>query len=250
MRHLLMTVLVVLLSACASQPVTESPEPASQSSEVVQKQLELGVGYLRNGDYVRAKEKLNRAIELDPRNSMAHATFGLLFQLEGEDELAEDYFKRAVRFDSNNAQARNSYGVFLFEQKRYHEAVDQLSKASENRFYANRPAVFENLGTAYQRIGDLEGADYAYTRAIQLNPDQPRALLALAEMRFDERNYVESRGLYQRHTRVAAKSARTLWLCIRLARVFRDRNEEASCAEALEGIFPASEEYQLYRNSR
>ena len=128
--------------------------------------------------------------------------------------------------------------------------MEQLSKAAENRFYASRPAVFENLGVASLRINDLETAEYAFTRAIQLNPEQPRSLLELADLRFNERKYVASRELYTRHTRVAPKSAKTLWLCIRLARVYRDINEEASCAEALEGLFPASEEYRLYRESR
>ena len=248
MKFTLLILMTCLLAGCVTETSTRQ-EPAGSASELLQKQLDLGVGYLRQGDYQRAKDKLNRALEIDPKNAAVHATFGVLFQLEGERELAERYFKSAVKFDPDSAQARNSYGAFLFSQKRYGEAVEQLKKASENRFYTNRPTVFENLGVAYVRMGDLESADYAFSRAIQLTPDQARALLELAEIRFQQRKYVESRELFARHSRNAPSTAKRLWLCIRLARVFGNDNEEASCAEALEGIFPASNEYRLFKES-
>ncbi|MBT4161289.1 MAG: type IV pilus biogenesis/stability protein PilW [Gammaproteobacteria bacterium] len=238
----------LLLSACVTESgINEPPEGAA--AEVVQRQLDLGIGYLRNGDYQRAKEKLNRALQVDPKNAAVHAAFGLLFQLEGEDSLAEKYFSSAIRFDPESAQARNSYGAFLFSKKRYQEAVEQLLKAAENRFYPNRPTVFENLGVAYTQVGDKENAEYAFSRAVQLNPEQSRSLLELAVIRYDQSNYVEARALYSRHTKGSPKSPKTLLLCIRLARVFKDANEEASCAEALEGIFPASLEYREYKES-
>lgn len=249
MKVYLPIVMVFMLAGCVTETSTRN-EPPAPPSEKLQRQLDLGVGYLRQGDYQRAKEKLNRALDIDPKNAVVHATFGLLFQLEGESDLAERYFRDAIRYDPGDAQARNSYGAFLFSQQRYREAAEQLEKAVENRFYTNRPTVFENLGVAYTRLGDMDSADYAFTRSVQLNPDQPRALLELATIRFDQQNYVESRELYRRHTRVAAKTAKTLWLCIRLARIFKDYNEEASCIEALEGIYPASKEYQLYKESR
>ena len=248
MMRVLAVLLVSLVAGCASQPSSNS-EARRVSPEVVQRQLDLGIGYLRQGDYQRAKEKLNRALDIDPKNATVHATFGLLFQLEGEYDLAERYFRDAVRYDPQSAQARNSFGAFLFSQKRYGEAVEQLELASENRFYPNRPTVFENLGVAYLRLGDTAKAEFAFTRATQLNPEQSRALLELAEIKFEQQQYTESRVLYSRHTRVSPKSPKALWLCIRLARIFEDRDQEASCAEVLEGIHPASEEYRLYRDS-
>lgn len=241
--------LVLLMAGCISEaPVSNEAQVVPE--ELLQRQIDLGVGYLRQGDYQRAKEKLNRALEIAPKDPTVHATFGVIFQLEGEPELAERYFKAAIRHDPQSAQSRNSYGAFLFSQKRYQEAVVQLEKASENRFYPNRPTVFENLGVSYNRLGDIEKAEYAFSRAIQLNPEQPRAVLELAAIRFDQQKYVESRELFSRHTRIAPSSAKRLWLCVRLARVFKNNNEEASCGEALEGIFPASPEYRQYQESR
>lgn len=248
MRLVIILITIGMLSSCTGNGPANS-ETESAASEVVERHLDLGIGYLRQGDYQRAKDKLNRALEIEPRNASVHGTFGLLFQLEGELQLAERYFRNAVRYDPDSARVRNLYGAFLFAERRFPEAIEQLTRASENRFYPNRPSVFENLGVAYLRVGDAISAEHAFTRAVQLNPEQPRALLELAAIRYDERNHVEARQLYRRHISVAPKSPKTLLLCIRLARVFQDADEEASCAEALEGIYPSSPEYREYQGS-
>lgn len=247
-RTALLLGICLMVSSCVNEP-TNQPKNKQLAKELAQRHLDLGVGYLRNGDLPRAKEKLNKALAIDPKNGMAHSAMGLVFATEGENELAEQYFKRAVRYDPDSARVRNRYGAFLFAEKRYHEAVEQLSKASENRFYENRSNVFENLGVAYYRIGDVENADYAFKRAIRLNAEQPRALLELGDIRFEQRNYVEARDLLLRHTQIANRSPKSLWLCIRVARIFDNNDDEASCVVALEGIFPGSDEYQQYKES-
>ncbi len=249
MIRIVLLLLALLVSSCQSMKTPGGETTGNGNVELVQRHLDLAIGYLRNRDYQRAKEKLAKALDIEPKNANAHATYGLVFQLEGETDLAEAYFKQAVRYDSQSAQIRNSYGAFLFSEKRFHEAVDQLSKASEDRFYPNRPMVFENLGVAYDRIGDTEEAEHAFVRATQLNPQQPRALIELGEIRFGERNYIESRDYYKRYSQVGPSTAKSLWLCVRLGRIFQDNNEEASCSQALEGLFPGSDEYHQYKES-
>ena len=165
MIRIVLLLLALLVSSCQSVKTTNGESTDNGTVELVQRHLDLAIGYLRNRDYQRAKEKLSKALDIEPKNADLHATYGLVFQLEGETDLAEEYFKQAVRYDPQSAQIRNSYGAFLFSEKRFHEAVDQLSKASEDRFYPNRPMVFENLGVAYNRIGDPEKAEYAFIRA-------------------------------------------------------------------------------------
>ncbi|MDZ7683887.1 MAG: helix-turn-helix domain-containing protein [Gammaproteobacteria bacterium] len=138
-----------------------------------------------------------------------------------------------MRSNPNSTRARNNYGAFLFAQERYRDAIDHLEKASEDRYYEGRPTVFENLGVSYLRIGEREKAEQAFDRAVALNPDQPRALLELAKIRFERQEYVPARQMYRRYQQVSNQNAKSLWLCIRLARVFENENEEASCALAL-----------------
>ncbi len=251
MPRLALGLLIFCLAACVSDPQTSSRATGGQdSAELLQRQLELGVGYLRNQDYQRAREKLNRALEIDPYSARAHTTYGLLLQLEGEYELAEEHFQTALQHDGTLTQARMNYGAFLYSQQRYQAAVTQFSTASEDRFYGNRAAVFENLGMAYKALGDQARAGDAFARAIQLHPGQPGALLELAEIQFNEQNYVEARDLYNRHLNAATHSPRSLWLCIRLSRVLPELDPEADCQQTLKSLYPASEEYRLHHEAR
>ena len=243
----------------AGQPDSRASYSGTRAAdgELLQRHLEAGVGYLRNRDYARARDKLNRALEIDPESVPVHTAVGLLFQLEGEAALAERHFNTAIRHgeaggkrhDEALTQAHNNYGAFLFSLHRYDEAVAQLTIAAGNQFYMNRASVFENLGVAHARAGEPEGAVAALTRAIRLNPEQPRALLELAEIRFDEQDYAEAGELYHRHTQVTAHSPASLWLCIRVSAALGHLDEAASCELALKNLYPASEEFNLYREA-
>ncbi|MGI9322778.1 MAG: type IV pilus biogenesis/stability protein PilW [Pseudomonadales bacterium] len=237
----------ILLTGCAAGG--KAPQTQVEPAAALQKQLELGAAYLRQGDYPQARSKLNRALEIDPESGAAFTTLGLLFQLEGEDDLADEYFQTALKHEPELAQARNNYGVFLLSRQRYQQAIQQLQAASEDRFYANRASVFENLGRAYLELEDSPAAQQAFRKATQLNPKQSPALLALAELLFDQRDYTEAGDLYQRHARLSPQSAQGLWLCVRLARVFRQNAKEADCSQTLGDVFPASREYEAYKET-
>ncbi len=240
-------VVVLLLSVSGCVTETNLPRKDVNLTQVVEKQIDLGIGYLVRGDYQRAKESLNKALAVDPDSARAHTTFGLLFQREGEIALAEEHHRKAIRFDPVYSLARNNYGTFLFAQGRYTEAIEQLLVASEDRFYVQRSQAFENLGRSYLRVGDRDKAEGAFKRAVELNTNQARALLELAEIRFDQQAYVESSNLYRQYARVGQHDAQSLWLCIRLADRFSNADEKASCELGLRNLFPASEEYRLYR---
>lgn len=241
---LLVLVCSVMLAGCVTTTTgligSFDPEKALQAN------IQLGIGYIRNGEYARAKTKLSRALEIDAKSAEAHSTFGLLFQVQGELVLAEQYYKKAIRLDSKLTQARNNYGAFLFDQKRYNEAIKQFETASKDSLYTLRSQVFENLGVCYLKTGELEKAENALIRAVSLNPRQVRALLELSEIQFNRRNYVNASSYYERHIEVSSQYARSLWLGIRIARIFNKKDDEASYSLLLKNVFPASDEYKQY----
>jgi len=235
------------LSGCITETtgaIQQAPDPVKQ----VKAYVDLGVGYVQNGEFARAKDNLNKALEIDSDSADAHHVFGRLFQLEGEYALAEDHYKKALASEPELTRARMTYGAFLYTEGRYEEAERELSIAADDRLYQMRAQVFEYLGMTYTKLNQPREAELAYLRATQLNPNQARALLELSEIRFDQRNYVEARNYYRKSLKVAAPSSRSLWLCIRLARIFRDDDQEASCSLTLRNVFPASEEYKLYQS--
>ena len=241
---LLLTCMTTALAGCVT--TTTGPVRETDPKKSLESNIQLGIGYIRNGEYARAEEKLAKAIEINPRSAEAYNAYGLLFQLQGEHALAEKNFERSLSLNPNYTQGRNTYGAFLFEQKRYYDAIKQLEIASDDPVYQFRSQVFENLGICYLRVDDQRKAETALTRAINLNPRQPRALLELAEMEYGQQKFVEANQHFKRHLEVSSQSARSLWLGIRLARKFQRVDEEASFSLMLKNIFPASEEYKQY----
>jgi type IV pilus assembly protein PilF len=232
------------LSGCVT--TTTGPTREADPAKSLESNIQLGIGYIRNGEYDRAKEKLAKAIELDPRSADAYNAYGLLFDVQGESALAEKNYKRSVSLDPGFTKGRNNYGAFLFAQGRYRDAIEQLEIASEDVFYRARGGVFENLGICYLKIGLIAKAESALNRAISLNPRQPRALLELADMEFSKQHFVEANALFKRYTDVSSHGARSLWLGIQLARKFGREDEEASYSLMLKNFFPASEEYKQF----
>ena len=243
-----MLVLSVNLSSCVTETtgaIKRAPDPIKQ----LQSHVDLGIGYISNGEYARAKDNLTKALAIDPNSAQAHNAFGTLFQLEGEDSLAEQHFQHAIDVDPNFSRARNNYGAFLYAKGRYQDAVDQLKVAGDDRLYQRRAQVFENLGISYLKLDQTADAETALIKSIQLNPSQRRALLELSELKYNAKEYVSARQLYARHKRVAGQSARSLWLCIRVSRIFNSEDQEASCSLSLRNVFPNTVEFKQYQAS-
>ena len=248
MRMICATILLLTLSGCITETngVTQRIDP----DKALQAHLDLGLGYLAQGDLARAKEKLTRAMQIAPNSPLAHNAYGLLFQLEEEMELAEKHFRRSVRLDPSFTRARNNFGAFLFAEGRYKEAIEQLKIGVQDPLYRARSQVYENLGVCYVKVGDEQLAEEAFEHAISLNPRQPRSLLELAELEFSHQDHVRARNLYNRYIELEEQSARSLWLGIRVAEIFQNGDEAASYILMLRNIFPASAEYRMYRESR
>ena len=89
--------LVCLLGAGCTVTGSRS---ATDNQEVVARAVELGIAYLRQGDTLRAKENIHKALDVDPKSPEAHASLALVFQQEQEWTLAESHFEKAIALDT------------------------------------------------------------------------------------------------------------------------------------------------------
>lgn len=241
--------LLLLLSLTACVTTLEGGNPATDPDAALETYVQLGLGYLRTGNRDAARLNFNRALEIDKRSPGAHDGLALLYQMEAMNDLAERHFKRAIRYDRNFARARNNYGTFLYDQGRFEEAFKQFELASRNLNYNRRPIALVNLGRTALKLGNVDRAESALKHALVLDPRLERAMIELAEIYFDQQNYAEAKrylDMYAEHTR---HSPRSLWLGIRLERIFGNRDKEASYGLALKNLHPYSQEYLEYQRS-
>ena len=176
----------------------------------------------------------------------ANAALGLVFQAEMEPELANQYYTKALSARPKDARILNNYGGFLYEQKRYKEAYERFEQAADDNLYAERARVFENLGMTALMLGNRDVAREHFDKALRLDRQQPRALLEMAELSYEDRHYVPARDFYDRFSQLSEQNARSLLLGTRLAKIYDDRNKAASYGLQLKRLYPGTPEYQQY----
>src|SRR3546814_1406739 len=71
--------------------------------------------------------------------------------------------------------------------------MERFRQASEDNMYSERARVFQNLGMTALQLGQREEAELHFTRSLRLDSRQPRALLELALMAFEDKQYVPAK---------------------------------------------------------
>ncbi|MCU1730810.1 MULTISPECIES: type IV pilus biogenesis/stability protein PilW [unclassified Pseudomonas] len=239
LRVALPLLLLTLLYGCA----TPGGKARDESRRAY---VQLGLGYLQQGQSERAKIPLKKALALGADDAEVNAALALVFQREDEPALARMHFQKALSAQPHDPRIRNNYGGFLYSQGQYAEAQQMFRQASADTLYPERSRVFENLGLTAIRLGQRDQAREYLEKALRLNQQQPRALLEMAEMSYEDRHYVPARAFYDRHSRLSEPSARSLLLGNRLATVFEERTAAAELGLQLQRLYPGTPEYQQY----
>lgn len=249
---LVMTLSVILMTGCVTTTDSRFDREASEE-KIVDKYVRLATAYIGQGNLDRARFHLKRATELSPDDASVLAAMGLVYQSEGEAELAERSYKDAIESDEGYTRARVYYGAFLYGKGRFEEARDQFVAASRDTDYPDRASVFFNLGQIQERLGDPEAAARAYRRSVELSRGNTEALLALSRTLAATGNYASAARYYGRLMELMDRnpnlrhSPQSLITGIRIATHFGDRNRASSLGLLLKSDFPDSVEYQQYK---
>ena len=137
------------------------------SASSAREHLDAGREFLLSGAYNEAISELSLAISLDPKLTEAHNLLGVAFDKKGFAERARDSFEHAVKLEED-AETLNNLGFALYQNGNYRAAVDRLKRAA--KLAPTDERILNNLGLAYCRLGKIDEAFKAFTRATgQLN---------------------------------------------------------------------------------
>ena len=234
----------------------EEPKPAGTQisreqrlEEIAAANLNLGIAYMQQGEYRKALEKLNRAKLAKNDYPPVYNALGLLYQKLGENELAESNYKHGINLNPNDSLALNNYGQFLCTTGRFEEAESVFKESSENPFNKNPEIAISNAGTCALTHDQPDKAEAYFTRALVINPKVSPALLQMAELSFDQGNYLLARDYLNRYLENARHTSRSLWLGIRIEHELGDKDALSSYALLLRNNFPDTEEARLLEDS-
>lgn len=238
---------LLMTGGCAPQPGAAGRAAPVSMQQALEDHIQLGLGYIGQGNRESARHHLNKALEINANSAGVHNGLALLYQMEQEHALAERHYKRALSLDRDFTRARNNYGVFLVQQQRVEEAYRQFKLAVRDTSYELRPQAFLSLGVTANMLGLEEEAVEAWSRAIALQPRLPAPYLELADYYHRTGDYPQARRYLAAYDSLAAPSARSIWLGLRLEHRFGNQDGVASKALALTKLFPYSQEYLEYQ---
>lgn len=246
-RHLVTGFLpLLLLAGCATVSDREKQLKSKENLAVAaEANTQLGIQYLREGNYELSLQKLEKALSLDPDMPAAHDAIAVLYERVGEADKAEKHYKKSLRLKPDNARAHNNYGQFLCMQQRYTDAEKQFLEAANNPFYDGAPVALTNAGVCANRIPDAEQAEKYFRMALDQDPTFTPALLQMSMLNFSRDNYLSARAYLQRFEEAATHSPESLWLAIRVEYALHDRMAMDKFAGMLRNRFPDSEQAAL-----
>ncbi len=241
---LVLTAVALLLQGC----VTSGGGRQASAEDAAEANLNLGVAYLRQGRPDLALDRLERAVDQNPRLAAAHSSIAIAYDQLGDDSAAERHYRRAVQLEPNNPASANSYGVFLCRQDRWHEAEPHFRSAADNPRYATPAAALTNAGVCATGAGDRAKAEQYYREALGRDPAFADALQGMLEISYESGNALGARAFLQRYLDAAPPNPSVLYLCFHVENDLGNADAANRCARQLRDNFPESAEFaQLNR---
>ena len=139
--------------------VNQNPNDASY--------YELGVLYKENSDADNALKSFKKAIELNPRHSMALFELGILHEQKKDYDEAIKKYTESLRI-KENSEAFQNLGACYLKKGMLKKAYKNLVKAVT--LNPNRHTIYNSLGAVLERSGNYDSAVQMLKIAIKLNP--------------------------------------------------------------------------------
>lgn len=213
MKIWMVLIFAVMLTACASTGSEIGiPDQDSESVEGAVVNVKLATGYMQQGEYEVALEKLQRALQFDPNYATAHTVMGVLYGRIGEQELAGKHYKRAAELNPNDGGVLNNYGQYLCKVKQHEKAYPYFERAVDQPFYRTPASALSNAGRCAIDEGKLDKAETYLRKALKTSPGYPPTLLDLAQLMELKGEHLKARAFLERYHSSGQATAESLYL--------------------------------------
>lgn len=244
MKMRIAAALLLALSACTT---TEMQPPEGQTKpdlkEAARLNTQLGIDYMRKGEFDLALEKLEKALDQDDDLGIAHSAIALVYQRKGEAKLARKHYREALDQNADDPVTLSNYGIFLCGQGEGKEAEEIFVRAARHKDNVAPAEAWASAGVCLRSDPKARERAEGYLReALKLNPQHSTALAQMAQFSFDKKDYLRTRAFLQRYEIRSRPTAQTLWLAARTERALGDINSARSYERRLRSDFPESPE--------
>jgi tetratricopeptide (TPR) repeat protein len=127
----------------------------------------------------RARESFKQNLEaatLNPADASAHYNLGLIHQQRGEVDSARERFERAVQIDDDEIDAHYQLGRIALQQNRFTDAVKNFEQVVSRNPAHSQHEIWREVGATYLAANQFEDARDALERFLENRPSDPEAL--------------------------------------------------------------------------
>ncbi|MBM3205353.1 tetratricopeptide repeat protein [Candidatus Shapirobacteria bacterium] len=133
----------------------------------------LGDLYARQGNYEKAIEEFQTAIQLKPDYGDAYHNLANIYHQVNRDDLALENYQKALEFNHNLWQSYQNIAAIYFSQKKLDLSKEAMEKALA--INPNNTDLYANMGILYLNLGDKQKAKEAFEQALQIDPQNEKA---------------------------------------------------------------------------
>ncbi|MCE5318534.1 MAG: tetratricopeptide repeat protein [Parachlamydia sp.] len=125
----------------------------------------------------KSREAFLKAISLDPSYVQACQYLGMVCETLQKPDEALQAMQQAIKYAPNNAEAWSELALLQERQSLDQDALQSWKQAA--KFHARDSMAYYQIGRMSCRIKDVEGAHRALAKALEINPQNPKALKLL-----------------------------------------------------------------------
>lgn len=206
--------------------------------------VQLGIGYLQQGNIQRAKAKLLLALKQAPNWPPALDAMGYFLEKTGEPEQAKEYYTKALQIAPHDGSVLNNYGTFLCRQKKYAEAEQYFLAAVKDPDYLTTAEAYENAGLCALEIPNDKKAELYFKKALLQEPQRLTSLYELAQLNFKQQQYQQTLHYIDTYLSITQGDAKILFLGYQAAIKLNDKALAARYTSLLRNNYPNSVEAQ------
>lgn len=222
------------------EPATERIDSEPNPLRAAEINVGLGRGYMSQGKNEIALQKFRRALELAPQMPIAHTAIAVLYERIGDDASAGTHYQRAADLDKKSGVMNNNYATWLCRHRRFKEADRRFSVAIADPFYETPSVALGNRAQCALMSGNLGNAEASLDQALKLDPNNSVALLAMADLQYQRKQYFRARAFVQRYETAQTPSADSLMLALQIEQALGNVGTANEYRTRLRREFPQS----------
>jgi tetratricopeptide (TPR) repeat protein len=155
----------------------------------------LGILAAREGDTDQAIEYFERALEIDPKHTIALQNLGNAYRQKKDWPAAQRTLERVLAVNPKDPEANYSLGMVYAQQNDTQHAYEYLQKAIAAR--PVYPEALNNLGILYLRTRRPEEAKRSFEESIRVAPQYDQSYLNLARVYAIEGNREKAKAVLE-----------------------------------------------------